>query len=108
MATETFVISASGKASISKDPNATLDYTFDWTDWLASADEPDDTIASVAFAIAGTTATIGTVTNNSTTATAWISGGVVGEKAALSCKITTVNAPARVEERTVYIKIKER
>ena len=108
MATETFVISASGKASIVKDPNAVLDYTFDWTDWLASADEPDDTIASVVFAIAGSTATVGTVVNNGTTATAWVSGGAVGETAALSCKITTVNAPARVDERTVFIKIRER
>jgi len=34
MTTETYTISASGKASIVKDSAAVLDYPFDWTDWL--------------------------------------------------------------------------
>ena len=32
--TDTVSVSSSGKASIKKDPNAVLDYPFDWTDWL--------------------------------------------------------------------------
>lgn len=105
MATETFVVTA-GKPLITKDPNAVLDYTIDWSDWL----EPlGDTIASVAIAVAGGI-TLDHNTNNGTSVTIWISGGTVGTRGEARVRITTVGTGARprTDDRTVYFKIKER
>lgn len=105
MATETFEVTL-GKPTIVKDPNAVLDYTIDWTEWL----EPlDDTIASVAVAVAGGI-TLDHTTNNATSVTIWISGGTVGERGSARVRITTVGTGAqpRTDDRTVYFKIKER
>ena len=46
MSTETYVVTGTGadaKNTIVKDPNAVLDYTFDWSEWL---DAITDTLAS--------------------------------------------------------------
>jgi hypothetical protein len=34
MTTDTVIVDSKGKATVIKDPDATLDYVFDWTDWL--------------------------------------------------------------------------
>lgn len=104
MATETFVVSV-GKPTIVKDPNAVLDYTLDWTEWL----EPlTDTIASVSVAVSGVT--LDHTTNNATSVTIWVSGGTVGTPGSARVRITTVGTGARprTDDRTVYFKIKER
>lgn len=104
MATETFVVSV-GKPTIVKDPNAVLDYTLDWSEWL----EPlTDTIASVAVAVTGVT--LDHTTNDGTSVTIWVSGGTVGTPGSARVRITTVGTGARprTDDRTVYFKIKER
>ena len=105
MATETFVVSV-GKPTIVKDPNAVLDYTLDWTEWLEPA---GDTIASVAVAVAGGV-TLDHTTNNGTSVTIWISGGTVGTRGEARVRITPVGTGARprTDDRTVYFRIKER
>ena len=104
MATETFVVTAN-KPVITKDPNAVLDYTLDWSEWLEPA---SDTIASVAVAVTGVT--LDHTTNNGTSVTIWISGGTVGTRGEARVRITTVSTDARprTDDRTVYFKIKER
>ena len=105
MATETFEITAGNKPTILKDPNAVLDYTLDWSEWL----EPlTDTIASVNVAVSGVT--LDHTTNNGTSVTIWISGGTVGTRGEARVRITTVGTGARprTDDRTVYFKIKER
>lgn len=105
MATETFVVTAN-KPTILKDPNAVLDYTLDWSEWL----EPlGDTIASVAVAVAGGI-TLDHTTNDGTSVTIWIAGGTVGTRGEARVRITTVGTGARprTDDRTVYFKIKER
>ena len=99
--TETYTIDANGKATIIKDPDENLDYSFNWSDYLSPT---SDTIESVVFAAVG--ATLGDVSNTTTLATAFVSGGVSGSTATLSCAITT--AQGRVAQRSVYLKIKER
>lgn len=99
--TETYTIDATGKATIIKDPDENLDYSFNWADYLSPT---SDTIESVVFAAVG--ATLGTVSNTTTLATAFVSGGVSGSTATLSCSITT--AQGRIAQRSVYLKIKER
>lgn len=100
---ETYVVSA-GKATIKKDPNATLDYSFDWTAWLALA---ADTIASVVW-IKDAALTVVSQSFTARTATVFLSGGVAGTVLSLTCRITTNSTPPRVEDRTVYLKIVER
>lgn len=86
-----------------KDPQATLDYQIDWSDWLGDG----ESIVSSAWA-----ASDGTVSNQSftaTTATTWLSGGTIGGAITLTNTITTSSTPiARVDERSLTIKVKQR
>lgn len=105
MTTETFSEIGNPRPSIVKDPSAVLDYVFDWTDWLA---EVGDAIASYSVTVDG-------VTKDSDSrvgarVTVWVSGGVAtaGEVASITCSVTTTSSPARTEQRTIYLKIRER
>lgn len=109
MTVETFVIdSKTGKALIIKDPDAVLDYTFDWTAWL---DAIGDTISTKSVAVtSGSDPASNIAVASSTvvgkTVVVWVSGGAAGETASLRCRITTVGG--RTDDRTVYLKVKER
>lgn len=82
-----------------KDPDATLDYTFDWSAYLAPS---GDTISSVLWVLtSGITKT--TQQNSSTTATCFVSGGVEGMSETLTCRITTVGG--RIDDRSITLKI---
>lgn len=84
-----------------KDPNATLDYTVDWADWMPAG----DSITTVTWVVpAGLTKT--TQTNTATAATAWLSGGTVGTRYVVVCRITTVDG--RIDDRTLQIDVQER
>lgn len=91
-----------------KDPDALLDYTFDWTAYLTPL---VDTIATVTWVTnAGVTVTGGItvaptppVSHTTMTATAFISGGVVGTTETLTCRIVT--ASGRTDDRSISIKI---
>lgn len=85
-----------------KDPDATLDYTFDWSSWL----ETGETIASQTVTT-GTGLTEDSVAASDSAITVWVSGGTVGESYEISCEITTDNSPARVDERTITIRIQQ-
>lgn len=82
-----------------KDPNATLDYSFDWTAYLLPI---TDTIASVSF-ITSAGITVVSQSNTTTVATAFVSGGVLGETETLTCRIVT--AGGRTDDRTIDLKI---
>lgn len=84
-----------------KDPDANLDYGFDWSDWLATA----ETISSVFWTVpTGITNTDEDFTD--TTASIWLSSGTVGTSYSVACKITT--SAGRVDERTMTIRVKQR
>ncbi len=89
-------------ATFKKDPNAVLDYTFDWAPYLTPI---GDTIASVTWVLS-TGLTKVSQSNTSTSATAFVSGGVAGEKATLTCRIVTNGG--RTDDRSVTLKIEER
>lgn len=98
--TDTYIID-SGRPIITKDPQATLDYPFDWSAYLAPL---SDSLVTATF-----TASSGTITDDTLVdaiATAWVSGGVVGTTITLTCHITTLGG--RIDERSVFIKIRER
>ncbi|WP_398493375.1 hypothetical protein [Variovorax sp.] len=94
---------------IEKDPNAVLDYAFDWAAWLTL--NGGDTIASVEFVV-DPSLTVVDFGFDGTTATVWLSGGVKPvsgpNKLRVTCRITTTNAPARVDDRSIFLRIVER
>jgi hypothetical protein len=80
-----------------KDPNATLDYQIDWSDWLGT-----DTISSSDWTVP-TGITEATHTNTTTTSTIWLSGGTAGNTYECINRIVTADSPARTDDRTIYI-----
>lgn len=85
-----------------KDPNATLDWTFDWTPWLSKI---GDSISSIAWTVpAGLTQE--SVSNSLTKATIWLSGGTDGTSYEVSARITTVGG--RIDDRTFGIDVVSR
>lgn len=91
--------------TIPKDPDADLPYDFDWSEWLGE----DATIADhVVEAATGITVESSDILSNNTTVRVRLTGGTVGEAYALRCRITTDETPARIDDRTVTIRVKER
>ncbi|MEZ0366794.1 hypothetical protein ACAG26_24275 [Mycobacterium sp. pUA109] len=86
-----------------KAPTDTLDYMWDWSEWLASTN--GDTIASVAWTASSgiTLETSPATSSTATTATAWIGGGTVATTYTLTCQITTV--AGRVAQNTQDINV---
>jgi hypothetical protein len=82
-----------------KDPNATLDYSFDWTAYLLPI---TDTISSVTF-IASSGITVVSQAHTPTVATAFVSGGTLDATEKLTCRIVT--AGGRTDDRTIDLKI---
>lgn len=86
--------------SFVKDPDAVLDYEWDWSAWLGT-----DTIASHTVT-AATGLTVDSSTATSTAVTAWLSGGSVGASYAVTCHVVT--AAGREDDRTATITVQER
>ena len=85
-----------------KDPDAVLDYTFDWSLYLTPL---SDTISSVTF-IADTGLTTSNPSHTTTTATCFVSGGTVGTSMNLTCRIVTTGG--RTDDRSITLKIVNR
>ena len=93
-----------------KDPNAKLDYPFDWraktnghgdSDWLA----PSEMIVSYVITVDDGLTLLSSSQSNGIV-TAWISGGEVGKWYKVACKIET--NMGRIDERTMHIRVEER
>lgn len=92
---------------IEKDPYAVLDYSLDWTNWMPTG-EVISTISITAETISGDTAplTIDSTTNTDYIATAYISGGTVGNIYNVEYRIVTDNS--KQDSRNFRIKVVER
>lgn len=89
--------------AFTKDPDAVLDYRFDWSDWL----ETGDAIAThTVSADTGITVDSSSITDSSTSVTVWLSGGTVGATYDVACLIVT--SAGRTDERTVSVRVLER
>jgi len=113
-----------------KSPSAVVDHTFDWrprtnttdingTEWLG----PSEVIASHVVTVgAGLTKDSSTQTNitvkdgkgsvisvaDNTAVRVWLSGGTAGETYTVTCQITTDSTPARVEERSILVRVDQK
>lgn len=83
-----------------KDPQAVLDYSIDWSNFLETA---ETIVSSQWFNTTGITVDVTGHTNK--VATIWLSGGTLGQSYELTNRITTSNSPARVDERTIIVSI---
>ena len=83
-----------------KDPQAILDYSIDWSTWLAG-----DTIATSTWTVPA-----GIVkdsdTNTATRTTIWLSGGSAGVAYSICNHITT--AALRQDDRTFIVQVEDR
>ena len=93
-----------GTFQVTKDPEADLDYRFDWSAWL----DTDTIVTSTWAAQAGSGFTLhdDSIEDNTETIV-WISGGVVADSR-WGVTNTIVTAAGRTEERTLMIKVEER
>lgn len=89
-----------------KDPQARLDYCFDWRpvgkEWL----EEDEVIADYTITITPTGLTLDDTQEDEGKVTVWLSGGEVGEVYKVACRIETNKT--RIEERTKLFKVVNR
>jgi len=90
-----------GRSSrFNKDPQATLDYQIDWSEWLGV-----DTINGSTWSVpTGLTSSSSSYTT--TTTTVWLASGTVGTTYSVVNTITTVGG--RTEQRTLSITIMQR
>lgn len=87
--------------SFLKDPDAVLDYGFDWTDWLNAT----ETITAHTITVdAGIT--LNSHGEDAGIVTAWISGGTAGVEYEVACRITT--SEGRTDERTITLVVEQR
>lgn len=83
-----------------KDPDAVLDYQFDWSAWLG-----DDTLVTVNWTVPDGL-TMNSSSNTATAATVWLAGGTAGSDYTLTCRITT--AGGHTDERGETIRCRDR
>lgn len=102
-------------ATFTKDPDAVLDYTTAWRDWLDVMDDTltshtmhvDDGITLDSSQINSDEVTIdGESYPANTVVTAWFSGGTQGENYDATYRIVT--SDGRTDDRTITIKVRER
>lgn len=85
-----------------KDPQAVLDWAFDWTNWLAVG----ETISGTPVVTVDSGLVKDSQSNTATKVTVWLSGGVLGATYEVACRITTNQG--RTDERTIGIRITDR
>lgn len=86
-----------------KDPDAVLDYKFDWADphagpWLADDEEITNYTVTVDD---GLTKGNDSLNPEGNAVTVWLSGGTVGQRYEVRCRITTNQG--RTEDHTITI-----
>lgn len=102
MSYDRFTTTSSGKAVIDKDPDAVLDYTFLFSAWVPSG----DTIVSQQCVVdSGTVRVRNSFLQEGLAVVAILEGGTTGETAVVRCRVYT--AEGRMDDRTIYVKIKQ-
>lgn len=85
-----------------KDPQASLDYSFDWTDWLGGGEY----ITGTSWTVPAGVSKVGSETFSTTISTCRISGGTIGNTYTVTCQISTNTG--EVDQRSLNLVIQER
>jgi len=83
-----------------KDPDAVLDYVFNWSSWLQDGDTIDTYTVDADAGL-----TVDSDSNTTTAVTAWLSGGTAGQSYGVTCHVVT--AGGRKDDRTIRIIVLE-
>lgn len=83
-----------------KDPGETLDYNFDWSDWLGSAEVLSSSSWSIPPGLTQVSAS-----NSGTLATVWVSGGSAG---AYQLTNTVITNQGRTAVRSLTLRVRNR
>ena len=100
--TDTYVIGGL-KATVLKDPDAVLDYTWDWSAYLTDI---SDGIISYEVIVEAPLVVVSHFQPTPEKITAFISGGEADNTYVATCRIVTDGG--RTDDRTIYLKIVER
>lgn len=84
-----------------KDPDAKLDYALDWSAWLPEGDSITVAQWTVPDGLDQSDDTI-----DGTKTTVWLSGGQLGERHVVTCRVTT--AQGRIDDRSISLHITDR
>ena len=87
--------------ALTKDPDAVLDYVFDWTAWL----DTGETIVSHDASVELGDVVIDSTNPSTEMVAVWVSGGTLGTNAEVRCRITT--SEGRTDDRTIVLLIRE-
>ncbi|ALF00328.1 hypothetical protein SEA_ARCHIE_22 [Mycobacterium phage Archie] len=84
-----------------QDPDEVLDYTIDWSEWLAEGDTITEVTATPASGI-----TVDSTSFTVSSTTIWVSGGAAGQRYDISVHVVTNGG--REGDRSITIEIKEK
>lgn len=96
-----FTFSSSGMASIQKDPEAVLDYTFLFEQWLQPGDQ---LIGRQCVVVSGSVSVDYSFIQEGKAVVAVLSGGTHLETSEIRCTVFT--AQGRIDIRRIYVKAK--
>ncbi len=84
-----------------KDPDAVLDYSIEWSKWLAG-----DQIQTSSWTVSDAAIEAADYSSTATRTTVWLSGGVAGQFYTVTNRITT--SDGRKDERSFAIQVQDR
>lgn len=87
-----------------QDPDAKLDYSLDWSEWLTDGDSVQT--SSWEVSPEGPTLSDNSVNDAGTITTIWFAGGTVNSRYVLTNHIVTVDG--REDDRSITVKLTER
>jgi len=87
--------------SFTKDPDAILDYSIEWSKWLAG-----DQIQTSTWSVSDPSIETANASNTTTRTTVWLSEGVPGQPYTVTNRITT--SGGRTDERSFTIQVQNR
>lgn len=91
---------------ITHDPDAILDYVFNWTDWFSVNEDNDFIISQTVTVSDDLTLTSSAISSDGMKVVAWISGGTVNDQSTAVCHIVT--SAGRQDDRTMQLWVQER
>lgn len=84
-----------------KDPDAVLDYSVDWSKWLAG-----DQIETSTWSVSDPAIEASGDSNTTTRTTVWLAGGVAGQSYTVTNRITTTGG--RTDDRSLVLQVQDR
>ncbi len=84
-----------------KDPDAILDYSIEWSKWLAG-----DQIQTSTWSVSDPAIEASNGSNTAGRATVWLSGGTAGQSYTVTNRITSFGG--RTDERSFIIQVQDR